>query len=66
MTTTETINGEVLLIDWELMERVESDPEERAAWYILEGMTKDGRMFKAGGETSCGELVEVTDIEEIL
>lgn len=48
--------------DWERGDLIDWDPEERAEYYIMT-CEVSGIIFEGTGNYTCGELIEVTDIE---
>jgi len=51
--------------EWEMGELLDYDPEERQASHVVYGFDENGKEYVGIGTYSCGELIEVDDIEII-
>ena len=52
-------------IEWEVLDLLDKDVDERMEVYYAFGTSADGREYEGSAYYFCGELDEIKDIEEI-
>ena len=52
-------------IEWEILDLLDKDVDERMEVYYAAGYSTDGRSFAGSAYYFCNELDEIKDIEEV-